>query len=363
MDITSLRPIILLYTDGSSGVEGATRFQKLVFLSQKEANLSEKYEYEEDMFGPYSRELESDIDVFIEKGLINKYEVYNEVGNPKHIFSLTNSGIRVAKRLLNEDQYDAVFKEINKIKSKYNNEKIGDLLRYVYGKYPEYTTESTLDFDSLFDPDARSQFLIPDTSSDKEPVIKVRNIEKGVLSNGQGFKRVHLNSINNIDVNVEKYEENHNSIYWLTKMGIRTFLQYLRQDPSVIPGSRCEVVVRDEEEERSYIGEYPDLIKSVKQNHSIVFLAVENAEGTFEVTWEKDPYPHTEKNEITILFKSGERSSTEVRSVISQYLSPVLNPNHDFESSNAVPEGDLMVRGTINEIAKTVDQPYEKPIT
>ncbi len=315
------------------------------------------------MFGPYSRELESDINLFVEKGLVSKHEVYNEVGNPKHIFSLTNSGIRVAKRLLNKDQYDTVFEEINKIKSKYNEEKIGDLLRYVYGKYPEYATESTLDFDSLFDPDARSQFLIPDTSDEEEPVIEFRNIEKGVLSNDEGFKRVHLNSTNDIDVNIEKYEGNCNSIYWLTKMGVRTFLQYLQQDPSVISGSRCEVVVRDEEEEYSYMGEYPDLIKSVKSNHCIDFLAVESAEGTFEVTWEKDPYPHADGNEITILFKSGEKSSTEIRSVISQYLSPVLNPNHDFESRDVVPERDHTVRETVNEITKTVDQPYEKPLT
>lgn len=159
----SLLPIALLYTRGSRSIDGATRFQKLMFLAQEESELNSVYAFHADNFGPYSHELTSDLEYFIQEGYIEKNTVTNSVGNEKHVFGLTNKGIKVAQSMAQKEKYKPILQQADWIKSKFNDWNIERLLKYVYKKYPQYTIESELDLQRLFDPDARSQFLEPDT--------------------------------------------------------------------------------------------------------------------------------------------------------------------------------------------------------
>lgn len=151
-------PIVFLYTDSRDSVDGATKFQKLVFIAQEEDDLGEFYPFHADKFGPFSPDLHKDLEALRIDGLIERNVVPNEVGNEKYVYSLTTRGIHTAQELVKAGN-DRLFEIVTGVKKEYNNMPLPDLIRYVYGKYPEYTTSSELDIDTLFDPDARSQFL------------------------------------------------------------------------------------------------------------------------------------------------------------------------------------------------------------
>jgi uncharacterized protein YwgA len=155
-------PLVFLLTEDRDAIDGATRFQKLVFLAQEEGGLPNHYSFHADNFGPYSPGLHSDLEALAEQGYIDKNTVRNEVGNEKYVYSLNLKGIREAKSLLKIDQNKPLFDAVAEIKKKYNNKPLQRLLKYVYRSYEEYRTETELDLDRLFDPDARSQFLKKD---------------------------------------------------------------------------------------------------------------------------------------------------------------------------------------------------------
>lgn len=166
MTETKLLPIALLYTEGRQSVDGATRFQKLVFLAQEEYDVDESFEYEEDKFGPYSYELDRALDEFIDRGWIDMEPRTNAAGNEKYVYSLTPKGDLVARKMLEKDPLEGVFEELTKVKRRFNDWPLQRLLKYTYDRYPDYTGETDLDVDRLFDPDARTQFLEPDTDTD-----------------------------------------------------------------------------------------------------------------------------------------------------------------------------------------------------
>lgn len=162
----TLFPIAFLYTNNRAAIEGATRFQKLIFLAQEETDLPEIYSFHADKYGPFSPEAHGDIHALVEAGYVQRDGVTNEVGNTKHVFSITTDGVRKAKSMISRDVSGSLFDPVGEIKETYNDEPLNELLRYVYNSYDEFTVETDLDLDRLFDPDARSQFLDPETDRD-----------------------------------------------------------------------------------------------------------------------------------------------------------------------------------------------------
>lgn len=160
--VETLDPLILLYTGGSTSVEGATRFQKLIFLAQMEHDLGEHYRYREDNFGPFAPTLAADLSQLERRGYIEMNKVQNEVGNEKHIYGLTNKGIRTAQRMVKKGYREESFERLQEVKNRFNGWSLDKLIEYVYQHYPEFTTKTQLDVDQLFDPDVESQFLEPD---------------------------------------------------------------------------------------------------------------------------------------------------------------------------------------------------------
>lgn len=155
-------PLAYLYTRNRSAIEGATRFQKLVFLGQEESELPREYEYEADRFGPFSSGLHSDIYRLADEGYVQRREELNGVGNTVHVFRLTRKGMQAAKDFAERDRTGRIFDSAEEIKRRWGDERLDRLIRYVYNKYEDYTTETELDMDRLFNPDSKSQFLEPD---------------------------------------------------------------------------------------------------------------------------------------------------------------------------------------------------------
>ena len=168
MATSVLVPLALLYTDGRDSVEGATRFQKLVFLTQEETDVPSQYDYHADRFGPFSPSLHDDLDELQERDLLEVEAVTNEAGHERHVFAITPDGIATVKRQLNRHAgLRQLFDAVQLIKREHNDTPLDALLRYVYRAYPAYTTETELNLDRLFDPAARSEHLDPEDPSEQ----------------------------------------------------------------------------------------------------------------------------------------------------------------------------------------------------
>jgi len=153
------------------GINGITRLQKLLFLLTAEGHVQETkdgYQFQAYIAGPYSPVIYDDLEFLENLGFIqseisgaatteeaadiditfedlmedeeaNTPDVYDEKR-----FTLTPEGQEKVKLLLASKEFAPVAEGIRKIKSKYGNYSLDDLLYYVYTKYPEMTTESEI---------------------------------------------------------------------------------------------------------------------------------------------------------------------------------------------------------------------------
>lgn len=168
MATSVLTPLAFLYTDGRDSVEGATRFQKLVFITQEETDVPSQYDYHADRFGPFSPSLHDDLDELERRGYLERETVTNAAGHERHVFAITPDGITAVRRLLErQDGLRRFFDAVQSVKCEHNNTPLDALLRYVYRTYPAYTTETELDLDRLFDPAARSEHLQPEDPTEQ----------------------------------------------------------------------------------------------------------------------------------------------------------------------------------------------------
>lgn len=158
MKSDSAFPLYFLYTSNRESIDGATRFQKLIFLAQEETELPEKYTFRPDRFGPFSPSLRSDLEALVEEGYINRSTRRNRYGQPRIEYGLTDKGYNLMRDLVQKMDNTRGLDIVQGIKRRYNNEPLPDLLRYVYGKYDDYMTVTELNVEALFDPDARSEF-------------------------------------------------------------------------------------------------------------------------------------------------------------------------------------------------------------
>jgi uncharacterized protein YwgA len=181
--------LLLLGTDDaggtSTGIGGMTRLQKLLFLLWKEAGIEEVdngFEFQAYKHGPYSRKLYDELELLENLGLI-KTEDQGEateaeaaeieelsfehlMGDDAHPFqsvrgrseastadsfeerkfTLTPKGLERVKTLLDDTNKQPFVDGIRRIKSKFANYSLQDLLYYVYTKYADegWTSESEI---------------------------------------------------------------------------------------------------------------------------------------------------------------------------------------------------------------------------
>ena len=142
-----LLPLLMLYSCDEESVEGITRFQKLVFLTQKENDYIDEYYFRPDSYGPFSVELYNDIDELVRNGYVVCRTEETSSGNEKHSYQLTEKGREFVDRIMNinRDQYSRISGDLCRTKEKYNAMPLLKLLKRIYHTYPEMAKNSKLD--------------------------------------------------------------------------------------------------------------------------------------------------------------------------------------------------------------------------
>jgi len=182
------RPEVLLLLLGleasgvsPKGIGGITRLQKLLFLLWKEAGIREvgaDFEFKPYKAGPYSRRLYDELELLENVGLVRS-EVQGEstsaevaelealsfedlMGNGGQTFadlevhspetfeerrySLTEKGLAALNKILTKESVTPFVDGIRRIKTKFGNYSLQDLLYHVYTKYDNegWTSESEI---------------------------------------------------------------------------------------------------------------------------------------------------------------------------------------------------------------------------
>jgi len=151
--------------EASEGIGGITRLQKLLFLLEQEEHVvpsGEGFTFEAYKAGPYSSKLYDDLEFLENLNLIRKQvaaegteeeaseidftfedliEPEREKDDPsgpaadayeEHRFYLTPEGVQKIRQLLANDTYKPLVDSISRIKSRYGQYSLNDLLYYVY---------------------------------------------------------------------------------------------------------------------------------------------------------------------------------------------------------------------------------------
>ena len=177
--------LLLLGLDGPSiskkGIGGITRLQKLLFLLWKEAGIEEVergFEFKPYKAGPFSRKLYDELELLENLGLIqsevqgnateaeaaeleelsfeelmgDEGQTFGDAEAPsadtfeERRFTLTDKGLKLAREMLEKPESKPFADGIRKIKSKFANYSLQDLLYHVYTKYEAdgWTSESEI---------------------------------------------------------------------------------------------------------------------------------------------------------------------------------------------------------------------------
>lgn len=160
-------------------VNGITRLQKFLFLLEKEGGVEaagEGFKFEPYKAGPYSKKLYDDLELLENLDLVTSdpsaestlpetadisglsFEeliVEGDVGPQdgtgmrsdsfeERKFGLTKRGKARVEQLIASNDLPPLAEKIRVMKGRFSHYSLTDLLRYVYSKYPEMTTESEI---------------------------------------------------------------------------------------------------------------------------------------------------------------------------------------------------------------------------
>jgi len=170
------RVVLLLYQDEAGnveGVDGITRLQKYLFLVQQGDEgpraVDADANFEPYKFGPCSRKLYDDLELLENLELITSEpiapaseveeqeseltfeflmgdddEAAAEAQLEEKRFQLTEKGRELAESIVRDQAAADEVNAIRRVKSKFASYSLRDLLRYVYRKYPAWTTQSEI---------------------------------------------------------------------------------------------------------------------------------------------------------------------------------------------------------------------------
>ncbi|MGB9932903.1 hypothetical protein [Haloarcula amylolytica] len=347
--MTSPLPIVYLHTSGTQGISGSIRFQKLVFLGQKESDLPERYRFIPYKFGPYSYQLERDIESWINSGHIRRSRTRNEVGNYRIDYSLTPDGIQVAKTLLKKDGFNKVFEEANKITSAHGEKRLSNLIKYVYGNYSEYTDESTLDIERIFDESTTSQFAEQDESQvgPFDQIKKISEEEGKVAGIDKDFTRQSLEIGAKFRAILERIGGDSLSIYWRSSSpSFDSFKQVVQNDTAVPEDAPSEMRTRESDE---WIHGKCDELLDMVNSDTCLFFRTEAKNGQYTVTWESGN--GDSGDEITIHMTENQADYGKLRAALVQYATATALDS-DISSVSRLDATDDMISESFRQTAK-----------
>ena len=126
---------ILLFLKHAKKIEGKTKFQKMMFLAQKENKLSEEFKFIKYNYGPYSFDLTKSLEALEKEGFITvekeEFETDGEFPGKKFIFQLTEEG----ENLIESEETKEDSNIIKNVVEEWNNKPMEDIIKYVYSKY------------------------------------------------------------------------------------------------------------------------------------------------------------------------------------------------------------------------------------
>ena len=152
-------------------IQGIVRIMKLLFLMKMDAGLdryvTDYYAFAPYKLGPFEKAIYDDLDALVERNLIARKPIEENQLSPESrlpkeleieesidfdrvkmnaIYTLTDTGKKYAQAYAKgAEQIDAaILKSIKDIKSTWASQPLKHLLKYVYKKYPNYTTESEI---------------------------------------------------------------------------------------------------------------------------------------------------------------------------------------------------------------------------
>jgi len=118
-------------------LNGKTRFQKLVFLSQEDSNKF-NFEFKPAQFGPLSYKLNHALERMKKLGLLEEHIEQTQSGNKVINYSLTEDGQELVQFGLTKFLDSGIIQSNKNIVNEYANMSYVDLLDYVHIKYPQY---------------------------------------------------------------------------------------------------------------------------------------------------------------------------------------------------------------------------------
>jgi uncharacterized protein YwgA len=342
-------PIVYLYTSDNQGISGAIKFQKLVFLGQQESELPDRYRFIPYKFGPYSYQLERDIETAINSGYIRKNRVQNSVGNYRIDYSLTTDGVQQAKGLLNKHGFDKLFKEAKKVTSEHGSKSLSDLLNYVYRNYPDYIDESTLDIERLFDEATTSQFAEQDQSrvGPFDLIKKLSEKEGKVAGLNKKFTRQSLQIGSEFQATLERISGDSLSIYWRSSSpSLDSFIGALKTDPCVSEDAPSEMRTRESGDWiRGGCGELLERLDS----QECLFFRTKAENERYTITWEAGR--GTSGDEITIYMSNSRADYEHLRAALVRYATTTVL-GADMAPESRVSTTDEMIDESIRQTAK-----------
>lgn len=144
MTSRQLIPLLMLEVGDQRRIDGRTRFQKLVFLLQKNAEeLPAEYEFEAYDYGPFSKDLYDDLDVLAEQHLISVSTERTNAGEEKYVYELTHIG----QRKLDEefgDNRPSFVETVEALHDEFYTMPVKALIDFVYAEWPEMAKNSVL---------------------------------------------------------------------------------------------------------------------------------------------------------------------------------------------------------------------------
>lgn len=133
-----LVPLVL--ADTLNLVDGKTRFQKLMFLIQKEAERNGikglDFDYEIYLHGPFSRELSVVIDDLVDKGYLEEKTTETASGYTKYIYKLKAKSKEMMKHAMSKKLLSSrMLKSIKKVLDEYGDMPLPQLVEEAYRQF------------------------------------------------------------------------------------------------------------------------------------------------------------------------------------------------------------------------------------
>ena len=144
---------MITFANDGEPIEGRTRFQKMIFLLLMKAKFfKNRYDFQPHDYGPYSKELQSDIDHLIKEGYVTEERKTKEEGKIKYAYSITKDGTAFVNHIISDEELNSKFhfsnllELSNEVKGKLNHKDLSSLLYEIYDEYPEYAKYSKLQY-------------------------------------------------------------------------------------------------------------------------------------------------------------------------------------------------------------------------